>query len=61
MAELKERLYNLVTYSTTMAGIVVNFESIKSFILFLGGVILLALQIRLHLIKIKNEQKNKKD
>lgn len=58
MGELKEKLLNLTTYSFTMAGIVVNFESIKSFILFVGGLTLLILQIRLHLIKIKNERKN---
>jgi hypothetical protein len=40
-------------------GILVNFENIKSVILFVGAFILLSLQIYLHIIKIKNEKRNK--
>ena len=54
------RLYNLSTYGITAAGIAVNVENIKSAILFCGALILLGLQIRLHLLKIKNEKKDKK-
>ena len=54
MAELKDRIMNLITYLFTGAGIIVNWESIEKFILFIGGCILLVLQIRLHLIKIRN-------
>ncbi|WP_336716249.1 lysozyme [Chryseobacterium mucoviscidosis] len=38
------------------AGILANTESIEKFILFVGGCVLLFLQIRLHLIKIKKER-----
>lgn len=57
MNYLSEKLFNLSTYGITFAGIAVNFESIKSFILFIGALVLLGLQIRLHLIKIKKESK----
>lgn len=61
MTELKDRIMNLVTYLFTGAGIIVNWESIEKFILFIGGCILLVLQIRLHLIKIRNEKNNQKE
>jgi len=57
MNYLSEKLFNLSTYGITFAGIAVNFESIKSVILFIGALVLLGLQIRLHLIKIKKESK----
>lgn len=56
MNYISEKLFNLSTYGITFAGIAVNFESIKSVILFIGALILLSLQIRLHLIKIKKEK-----
>lgn len=57
MNYLGEKSFNLSTYGITFAGIAVNFESIKSVILFIGALVLLGLQIRLHLIKIKKESK----
>jgi len=57
MNYLSEKLFNLSTYGIIFAGIAVKFESIKSFILFIGALVLLGLQIRLHLIKIKKESK----
>ena len=60
MHQVSEKIYNVLTWSITGVGIVVNFESIKSIILFAGALILLVLQIRLHLIKIKKENKNEK-
>ncbi len=59
MAEFKEKLFDGVTYLFTGAGIIANWESCEKFILFVGGCILLALQIRLHLLKIRNERKDK--
>ena len=61
MAELKDRIMNFITYLFTGAGIIVNWESTEKFILFIGGCILLVLQIRLHLIKIRNEKNNQKE
>ncbi len=58
MNHIGEKIFNLGTYGLTFAGIVVNFESIKSIVLFLGALVLLVLQIKLHLIKIKKEKKN---
>ena len=57
MNQIKEIFFNASTYGITVAGIAVNFENIKSVILFTGALILLVLQIRLHLIKIKKEKK----
>lgn len=59
MHQVTEKIYNLSTYALTGVGIVVNFESVKSVILFTGALILLVLQIRLHLIKIKKEKQDK--
>ena len=56
MSYLKEKIYNFVTYGFTIGGITLNFGDIKSFILFIGGAVLLSLQIYLHIIKIKNEK-----
>lgn len=56
MAEIKEKVMNICTYLFTGAGILANTESIEKFILFVGGCVLLFLQIRLHLIKIKKER-----
>lgn len=60
MRKVIESYLNLGTYGITFAGIAVNFENIKSLILFIGAFVLLVLQIRLHLIKIKKERENDK-
>lgn len=57
MAEIKEKAMNMLTYLFTGAGIITT-ESVEKFILFVGGCILLFLQIRLHLLKIKKEKHN---
>lgn len=59
MSQISDKIYNFITYGFTLSGIAVTFGDIKSFILFIGGCILLVLQIRLHLIKIKKEKENK--
>lgn len=56
---ISEKFLNLATYGLSTAGIIVNFENIKSVILFFGAFVLLCLQIYLHIIKIKNEKRNK--
>lgn len=58
MSQISDRLYNFITYGFTISGIAVTFGDIKSFILFIGGCVLLCLQIRLHLLKIKKEKEN---
>lgn len=60
MNHVKETFLNYITYGMSGVGILVNFENVKSVILFVGAFILLSLQIYLHIIKIKNE-KNVKD
>lgn len=57
MNHIKDFFFNASTYGVTVAGIAVNFENVKSMILFVGALVLLVLQIRLHLIKIKKEKK----
>ena len=59
MADFKEKLFDGITYLFTGVGILANWDSIEKFILFVGGCILLTLQIRLHLLKIRNERKEK--
>jgi len=59
MNHVRDFFFNASTYGITVAGIAVNFENIKSMILFIGAIILLGLQIRLHLIKIKKEKEGK--
>lgn len=59
MSQISDKLFNFLTYGFTVSGIVVTFGDIKSFILFIGGIILLYLQIRIHLIKLKKEKENK--
>lgn len=62
--EIKEKfmsLFTMVTYLFTGAGILGNTEAIQKTILFVGGLILLTLQIYLHLIKIKKERKGIKE
>lgn len=63
MNHVSEKLLNLATYGLSTAGIIVNFENIKSIILFFGALVLLFFQIYLHILKIKNEKnaKNKSD
>ena len=56
MRYLAEKFFNFVTYGTTFAGIAVNFESIKSVILFVLAFVLLIMQIILHWIRIKKER-----
>jgi hypothetical protein len=57
MAEIKEKAMNMLTYLFTGAGIITT-EYVEKSILFIGGCILLFLQIRLHLLKIKKEKNN---
>jgi len=59
MAEFKEKLFDVATYLFTGVGIVANWESFEKFILFVRGCILLTLQIRLHVLKVRNERKDK--
>ena len=60
MNKIVETYFNAGTYGLTFAGIAVNFENIKSLILFFGALILLGLQIYLHIIKIKKEKNGSK-
>lgn len=60
MHEISEKFLNISTYSLAGVGIALNFDNIKSAILFVLGFILLILQIILHIKKIKNENLNKK-
>jgi len=59
MTKIGERVYSLITYGIAGVGVAVNWENVKSIILFIGAIILLGLQIRLHVIKIKKENNNK--
>lgn len=60
MNYISEKITNIGAYGLSAIGITLdNFETIKSIILFLGALILLILQIKLHLIKIKKEKDNK--
>jgi hypothetical protein len=56
---ISEKIYSGLTYAVTFLGIWLNFDSIKSVILFIGALILLSLQIYLHILKIRKEKKQK--
>lgn len=58
MNQIGEKIFNLGTYGIASAAIAVDFESIKSVVLFAGAMFLLILQIKIHLIKLKKEKKN---
>jgi hypothetical protein len=47
-------------YAFSGSYIAMDIESLQSQLLFVGAIILLILQIRLHVLKIKNEKKGKK-
>lgn len=59
MNHINNYFLNLSTYGITTAGIVVNFENIKGGVLFVLGVFLLILQIKIHLIRLKKEKNAK--
>lgn len=52
------KIQNLTAYGITIAGITFDIDLIQRSILFVGGMILLYLQIKLHRLKIKNEKRN---
>lgn len=58
MHYVTERIFNLGTYGLAGFGIIMNLETIKGVILFIGALVLLVLQIYLHIIKIRNAKKN---
>ena len=60
MENIKRLILNFFAYTFTGASIAIDMESVKSLVLFLGAIVLLILQIRLHILKIKNEKKAKK-
>ena len=56
MGKITEKIYNISAYFLVGTNFVLDFELLKSIILFSGAITLLVLQIRLHLIKIKREK-----
>ena len=60
MNYIKEKVLNIATYGLAVPGIYINLENIKGVIIFIATLILLGLQIKYHLLKIKNEKENKK-
>lgn len=60
MENIKRLILNFFAYTFTGASIAIDMESIKSLVLSFGAIVLLILQIRLHILKIKNEKKAKK-
>lgn len=59
MNKINEYLFSGSTYTFTLAGIVTNFETIKSLILFLMGFILLTLQIIYQWKKLRDKNDDK--
>jgi hypothetical protein len=55
--ETINKFWNWAAHGFSLIGIV-TFQDAKSVILFIGSVILILMQIRLHFLKIKNEKKN---
>lgn len=61
MSKLSEKIYLIGTYFVTSINLVTDFETIKSVVLFIGAIVLLSLQIRLHVIRIRKEKEKDKD
>lgn len=59
MNKINEWLFSGSTYTFTLAGIVTNFDTIKSVILFVMGFVLLSLQIAYQWKKLTNKNDNK--
>lgn len=59
MNKINEWLFSGSTYTFTLAGIVTNFETIKSLILFVMGFVLLSLQIAYQWKKLRDKNDNK--
>lgn len=59
MHQITEKVFNITTYGVAVTGVATYIEDIKGIVLFVGGLILLMIQIVLHLIKIHKELKNK--
>jgi hypothetical protein len=55
--ETINKFWNWAAHGFSLIGIV-TFQDTKAAILFAGSIVLIGLQIRLHLLKIKNEKKN---
>lgn len=55
---LRDKMLNIATYGFSGTYLAMDFESIKSIVLFIGTLILLVLQIRLHILKIKEKKRD---
>lgn len=60
MNKINEWLFSGSTYTFTLAGIVANFETIKSLILFVMGFVLLTLQIIYQWKKLRDKDNDDK-
>jgi hypothetical protein len=58
MGTITDKFYNWAAHGLSLVGIV-TFQDAKALILFAGSLVLIGLQIRLYLLKIKNEKKEK--
>lgn len=56
MNQINQAFVNVTTYGLATVGIVVNFDNIKSFILFILGAFLLILQIIKHLKELNKKK-----
>ena len=56
--ETINKFWNWTAHGFSLIGIV-TFQDAKAGILFLGSLVLIGLQIRLHILKIRNEKKIK--
>ena len=56
MANIAQKIYSFCTYGLVGLNFVLTLEFIKSLLLSIGALILLALQIKIHWIKLKKEK-----
>jgi hypothetical protein len=54
-----ENFKNFLAYFFTGSYLAIDLAGVQKQILFIGAIILLMLQIILHILRIKNEKKNK--
>ena len=61
MSKVTQEIYLTCTYGLAFFNIVIDFELIKSVIIFIATMILLIIQIKLHLKRLRKEDENEEN
>lgn len=58
MSKIADKIYLFGTYLVAVSNIVLTFDFIKSVIIFIATMVLLIVQIKLHLKRLRKENEN---